>query len=185
MPRNCSAKKSPPMSVKNYLLRLMTSSCLMLLLALMEFSSYAQTADTARYIKTPAGYLMVLRQGDDVFKEIEKLATAEKIPSANFTGMGFVNAKFGFFDFKTKEYKPKDFKEVELASMNGSIAWQKGQPSLHVHGVVTDASFKAFGGHLLSATVSTGSLEITVIVHDKKLERKMEEPLGANVLQLQ
>ncbi|MCX2481510.1 DNA-binding protein [Pedobacter sp. MC2016-15] len=173
------------MSEKRHIFPLMKRYYLILLLALIGFSSYAQTADTARYIKTATGYLMVLRQGDDVFKEIEKLATAEKIPSANFTGMGFVNAKFGFFDFKTKEYKPKDFKEVELASMNGSIAWQKGQPSLHVHGVVTDASFKAFGGHLLSATVSTGSLEITVIVHDKKLERKMEEPLGANVLQLQ
>ena len=54
-----------------------------------------------------------------------------------------------------------------------------------MHGVVTDASFRAFGGHLLSAEVSTGSLEIQVTVHDKRLERKMEEPLGANVLQLQ
>jgi predicted DNA-binding protein with PD1-like motif len=47
---------------------------------------------------------------------------------------------------------------------------------------MTDASFKAFGGHLLSATVGTGSLEITVIVHDKRLECRMEEPMGANVL---
>ncbi len=146
---------------------------------------YGQVADTARYIKTSTGYLMVLRQGDDVFKEISRMAVAEKIPSANFTAMGFVDARFGFFDFKTKEYKPKDFRDVEMASMTGSIAWQKEQPSLHIHGVVTDASFTAFGGHLLSATVGTGSLEITVIVHDKKLERKMEEPLGANVLQLQ
>jgi predicted DNA-binding protein with PD1-like motif len=155
------------------------------ILCLLGLKGYSQSADTARYVKTPAGFLMVLRQGDDVFKEIEKMALAEKMPSANFTGMGFVNAKFGFFDFKTKTYKPKDFKDVEMASMTGSIAWQKEKPSLHVHGVVTDASFQAFGGHLLSATVGTGSLEITVIVHDKKLARRMEEPLGANVLQLQ
>ncbi|MEJ2880468.1 PPC domain-containing DNA-binding protein [Pedobacter sp. GR22-6] len=158
---------------------------LLWLLLFLGCSVTAQTTDTARYVKTPTGYLMVLRQGDDVFKEIEKFAIAEKIPSANFTGMGFINARFGFFDFKTKEYKPKDFKEVEMASMTGSIAWQKELPSLHVHGIVTDASFKAWGGHLLSATVSTGSLEINVTVHDKKLERKREEPLGANVLQLQ
>lgn len=157
------------------------STCLIMLLAEVK----AQTADTARYVKTPSGYLMVLRQGDDVFKEIEKMAMAESIPSANFTGMGFVNARFGFFDFKTKTYKPKDFKDVEMATMTGSIAWQDKKPSLHVHGVVTDASFKAAGGHLLSATVGTGSLEITVILHDKKLQRKKEEPLGANVLQLQ
>jgi len=163
----------------------MKTTLLLLLLSFTSLTISAQTTNTTRYTKTPTGYLMVLRQGDDVFKEIEKFAVAKKIPSANFTGMGFVNARFGFFDFKTKQYKPKDFKNVEMASMTGSIAWQQELPSLHIHGVVTDASFKAAGGHLLSATVSTGSLEITVIVHDKKLERKMEEPLGANVLQLQ
>lgn len=137
-----------------------------------------------RFTRVSVGYLMVLRQGDDVLKEIEKLATMEKIPSANFTGMGFVNAKFGFFNFKTKEYDPKEFKDVEMASMTGSIAWQDGKVSLHIHGVVTDKDFKAYGGHLLEATVGTGSVEITVIVHEQKLERIMEQPLGANVLQL-
>lgn len=153
-------------------------------IAVTAAGSFGQDKDRPRYTKTPTGYLMVLRQGDDVFKEIEKMATAEQIPSANLSGMGFVNARFGFFDFKTKEYKPKDFSDVEMASMSGSIAWQEGKVSLHLHGVVTDDSFRAFGGHLLSATVGTGSLEVTVIVHEKKLERKMEQPLGANVLQL-
>lgn len=98
--------------------------------------------------------------------------------------MGFVNTRFGFFNFDTKEYEPKDFKDVELASFTGSMAWQNGKPSLHSHGVVTGRDFKAYGGHMLAATVSTGSVEITVIVHDKKLERKKDEALGANVLEL-
>lgn len=137
-----------------------------------------------KYIKVPAGYLMVLRQGDDIFEQLEMLTNTEKIKSANFTGMGFVNAKFGFFNKETKEYDPKDFSEVEMASMNGSIAWQKNKVSLHVHGVVTDKNFQAFGGHMLAATVSTGSVEILITLHDKKLERVMEQPLGANVLNL-
>lgn len=137
-----------------------------------------------KYIKVPTGYLMVLRQGENVLKNIEDLAVAEKIQSANFSGMGFVNAKFGFFNFKTKEYEPKGFNDVELGSLNGSIAWQDGKPSLHTHGVVTDKNFEAHGGHLLDATVGTGSVEILITVHDKPLERLKEEPLGANVLQL-
>lgn len=140
---------------------------------------------TEKYIKVPAGYLMVLRQGDDVLAQIEEMAMKEKIPSANFTGMGFVNVKFGFFNFKTKQYDPKEFKDVELASMTGSIAWQNDTVSLHTHGIVTDKNFKAFGGHMLAATVGTGSVEILVTVHDKKLERVMEQPLGANVLNLE
>jgi predicted DNA-binding protein with PD1-like motif len=150
----------------------------------VSLSASGQSDTTKRYIKVPSGYLMVLRQGDHVFSEIEKMATAENIPAATFTGMGFVNARFGFFNFKTKEYAPKDFKDMEMASMTGSVAWQDGKASLHIHGVVTGKDFKAYGGHLLSASVSTGSLEIMFTLHDKPLQRIKEEPLGANVLQL-
>jgi predicted DNA-binding protein with PD1-like motif len=147
-------------------------------------SSIAQKTqpDIPRYTKVPAGYLMVLRQGDDILKEIEDMTVKENIPSANFTGMGFVNMTFGFFNFKTKEYEPKEFKDMELANMVGSIAWQDGKPSIHAHGTVTGKDFKAYGGHILSGTVGTGSVEIIVTVHDKQLERVKEEPLGANVL---
>lgn len=62
---------------------------------------------TQRYIKVPAGYLMVLRQGDDVLAHIEDLATKEKIPAANYTGMGFVNVTFGFLIFKRKNINQK------------------------------------------------------------------------------
>jgi len=66
----------------------------------------AQAKSKKRYIKIPEGYLMVLLQDDDILKEIENFATAEKIPSANFMGMGFVNMTFGFFDFKKKTFDP-------------------------------------------------------------------------------
>lgn len=148
-------------------------------------SSSNKDSSTTRYIKDSLGYLMVLRQGDNLFNELEKFATRENIPSANFTGMGFVNIQFGFFDFAKKEYKPKDIQNVELASMHGTIAWQKGKVSIHAHGVVGDKDFKAYAGHILAATVSTGSLEILITVHEKKLERMMDEQLGANVLQLE
>lgn len=156
---------------------------LILLLAVVTQAHAQKTkADVARYTKVPSGYLMVLRQGDDILKEIEALATKEDIPSATFTGMGFVNITFGFFDFKTKKYDPKVFKDMELAGLTGSIAWQYGKPSIHAHGVVTGKDFIAHGGHILSGTVSTGSIEIIITVHDKKLERILEQPLGANVL---
>jgi predicted DNA-binding protein with PD1-like motif len=147
-------------------------------------TAMAQNNPNKRYIKVPAGYLMVLRQGDNVLAHIEELAEKEKIPSANFSGMGFIHVKFGFFNFETKQYEPREFRDVELASMTGSIAWQNNKVSLHTHGVVTDKTFAAYGGHMLEASVSTGSVEILVTLHDKPLERIMEQPLGANVLNL-
>lgn len=150
------------------------------ILLLLAVSATAQK----RYAKVPNGYLMVLQQGDSILQHLEAFAMNEKIPAANFTGMGFVNVTFGFFDAKTKQYTPKEFRDVEMASMHGSIAWQKGKPSIHTHGVVAGRDFVAYGGHILSGVVGTGSLEIMITVHDKALERVMNEKLGANVLSL-
>src|SRR6478752_5678557 len=97
----------------------------------------AQATDCRQqYIKTPTGYLMVLRQGGNVFTAIEQLASREKIPAANFMGMGFAGtATFGFYDAKKKAFDPKEFRDVEMGSVTGSIAWSNDKPSLHIHGV--------------------------------------------------
>jgi predicted DNA-binding protein with PD1-like motif len=138
-----------------------------------------------RYSKVTNGYVMVLRQGDDLMAELEKFAVAENIPSANFTGMGFVNITFGFFNNETKKYMPKDFKDMELASMHGTIGYKDEKPAIHAHGVAGDKSFQTFGGHILNATVSTGSVEIFIVDHDKRFARKKDASLGADVLQLE
>ena len=147
---------------------------------------HAQQKDTnCRYTKTASGYLMVLREGDDVIASIENLAKEKQIPSGNFTGIGFAQeATFGFFDFNEKKFHPKTFYKVEMGSLTGSIAWEGAKPSLHIHGVGTNDKFEANGGHILSLKVGTGSMEIYITTNPDKLERKMEMPLGANVLQL-
>lgn len=138
-----------------------------------------------KYMKTPTGYLMVLRHGDNVLQNLERLAQSEQIPSASFTGIGFMSeATFGFYDFGRKEFDPKTFRNVEMANMTGSIAWKDGKPSIHAHGTVTDGSFVAAGGHLLGLTVGTGSCEITLVVHPQRLERFVDPEIEANVLGL-
>ena len=138
-----------------------------------------------RYSKNATGFLMVLREGDNVIASIENLVKEQQIPSGNFSGIGFAGeVTFGFFDFSGKKFDPKTFNKVEMGSLTGSIAWSEGKPSLHIHGVATDDKFQAYGGHILALKVGTGSMEIYVTVNQDKLERKMEQPLGANVLQL-
>ncbi len=100
-----------------------------------------------RYVKTPTGYLMVLRRGDDVIASLEKLAETEKLPSASLTGIGFFSdATFGFYDFDRKEFAPKTFHDVEVAGMTGSIAWKEDKPSVHLHAVAAGRDFNAVGG---------------------------------------
>ncbi|MET0638225.1 MAG: PPC domain-containing DNA-binding protein [Chitinophagaceae bacterium] len=150
-----------------------------------ELSAQDKNDSTIRYIKTTSGYLMVLRESDDVIAAIENLAVKENIPSGNFTGIGFAQiVTFGFYDFNLKKFNPKTFNKVEMGSITGSIAWSEKNPSVHVHGVATDENFAAFGGHILSLVVGTGSMEIYITLNNTKLERKLEQPLNANVLQL-
>jgi predicted DNA-binding protein with PD1-like motif len=161
----------------------------LLLLALtisMASATLAAAQDlTGKYIKTPTGYLMVLRNGDNVIASLEQLAVREQIPSASFVGIGFMReATFGFYDFGKKAFDPKTFNNVELASLTGTIAWKEGKPSIHAHGTVTDGTFNGAGGHLLGLTVGTGSSEITVVVHPKRLDRFVDPSIGANILGL-
>ncbi|AKT40972.1 PPC domain-containing DNA-binding protein [Chondromyces crocatus] len=137
---------------------------------------------SSKYIRTPTGYLMVLRRGDDVLAHLERLAVLEQIPGASFSGFGFVNATFGFYDFARKTFDPRSFRDTELASMNGSIAWKDGVPVIHAHAVVTDRDFAAHGGHLLGLEVGTGSVEITILLHDQRLGRAVDPAIGANVM---
>jgi predicted DNA-binding protein with PD1-like motif len=153
-----------------------------LALFVQGYGQHANVDNMKRYTKVPSGYLMVLKQGDSLFEELEKFAKAEAIPSANFTGMGFVDVTFGFFDFKTKKYNPKDFQSVELSSMHGTIAWKQDEVSIHAHGVVGDKNFQAFAGHILGAIVSTGSVEVMILPHDKRFQRQKDESIGADVL---
>ena len=140
---------------------------------------------TKKYITTPTGYLMVLTDKDNVINELTFLAEKEDIPSATFFGIGFAGvATFGFYDFETKTFIPKTYENKELASLNGSIAWHAGKPSIHAHGIITGVDYQAAGGHILDLVVGTGSMEITVLLHSKRLERKVDPVIEANILQI-
>ena len=141
--------------------------------------------ENCKYVKTASGYIMVLREGADVLASIENLVQEKQIPSGNFTGIGFAQeVTFGFYDFKEKKFHPRTFTKVEMGSLTGSIAWSGAKPSIHMHGVATDDKFDAYGGHILALKVGTGSMEVYITLNTEKLERKVEFPLGANVLQL-
>lgn len=138
-----------------------------------------------RYVPIPAGFLMVLREGDDVLACLKALIEAEDIPSASISGFGFVaEARFGFFDHDRGDYDPGEFRNLEITGMTGTLAWKDGAPSIHAHASGGDRDFRMVGGHVLGLTVGRGSFEITVTMHPLRLERRVDPQVGGNVLQL-
>jgi len=143
-------------------------------------------SDHIRYVPTRAGFFMVLRQGDNVFDCLDSMMRNETVPSAVIVGFGFVGtATFGFFDFTKKEYRPRTFNDLELTNLTGTLAWKDGKPAIHAHAVASNANFETFGGHVLGLVVGRGSLEIGISVMPMRLERVLDNDIGANVLQLE
>jgi uncharacterized protein len=157
-------------------------SCACALACALTLLGCEQSRASAKYERTNAGAVIVLRQGDEAFSHLKAFMQTEELAGATFTGLGFGHATFGYFNRDTKSYDSKELRDVELASLTGSIAWQDGAPSIHAHAVATDRSFAAFGGHLLRFEVGTGSLELHVVDTKVRLERRRDEKLGANIL---
>lgn len=136
-------------------------------------------------IPTPTGFLMVLTEGDDLFVELAALAERAQVPAASFSGFGFAGSvTFGYFDFARRTYRPATFLDHEMTGITGTLAWKDGKPSVHAHGVGGGYDFKVVGGHLLALVVGRGSLEVTLTVHDRRLDRTEEPAIGANILRL-
>jgi predicted DNA-binding protein with PD1-like motif len=114
-------------------------------------------------------------------------ALRSKLPieAASISGFGFVSkAKFGFFDFDRGDYDPKEFRDLEISGLVGTLAWTEGRPAIHAHASGADDAFWTVGGHVLELIVGRGSFDITVTVHSRRLERSLEYEIGAKVLQL-
>lgn len=138
-----------------------------------------------RHLAVPSGFLMVLRQGDDVLAHLAELMRLEDIPSASFSGFGFVeSARFGFFDFARGEYDPGEFQDLEITGFTGTCAWMDAEPSIHAHASGADPHFGLFSGHVLELIVGRGSFEITIAIHPNRLQRALETAIGDKVLQL-
>jgi len=136
-------------------------------------------------LATPTGHVMVLHQGEDAFAALKDFAAREHLPGATFTGLGFAGrAVFGFFDFEKREYEPRAFTNLEMGSLTGSIAWEAGAPSIHMHGTGAGPDFAAVAGHLLELVVGTGSIELALTATTARLTRRFDESLGAKVLEL-
>jgi uncharacterized protein len=162
------------------------SQRLLALVALVALLSSCQGEPnpSRKYVRSGDSYLMVLREGDDAFAHLRQLALDENLRGATFSGFGFGHATFGYFDQQKKDFDRREVRDVELASLRGSIAWQSGEPSLHAHAVASDRSFAAQGGHLLGFQVGRGSLELEITQQHLRLDRVRDEALGANVLAL-
>jgi len=138
-----------------------------------------------KYAQFGDRYLIRLMKGEEIVEALAGFAQEKKIQAAAVSGIGAVrNIVLGYFDPDTRDYLREEFPEsFELAGMNGNLSLLDGKPTLHLHAVLADRNHRARAGHLFSARVSV-TVEVILVNFPGIVERKWEEEIGLNLLQL-
>ncbi|WP_411964970.1 PPC domain-containing DNA-binding protein [Haloferax sp. YSMS24] len=129
----------------------------------------------ARAVTVSEEYLARLEHGADWREEIEEFCARKGIESAWFNAMGAVqDAEIWFYDQDDQEYQSVTFDEpLEVAACVGNVSLLDGEPFAHTHAVLSRRSGQSLAGHLDSATVFAG--EVNLRVFDEPLERAHDE----------
>ena len=130
-------------------------------------------------------YVLVFDTGDEVMEQLKRFAADNDLDASSFTAIGaFSDARLGFFNLHKKEYEPIVISEqVEVLSLIGDIALDKGKPKIHAHVVVGKRDGTAHGGHLLEAHVRP-TLEVVLTESPATLARESDEETGLALISL-
>ena len=130
-------------------------------------------------------FVLVFDKGDEAVAELTAFAQRQQLSAAHFTAIGALSdATLGYFDRATRQYKKIPVTEqVEVLSLVGDIALDKGRPKIHAHIVVGKADGSAHGGHLLAGHVWP-TLELVLTASPGQLRRKSDPDTGLALLAL-
>jgi uncharacterized protein len=130
-------------------------------------------------------YFIRIDSGEEIVSILTKFCNEREIKLGTISAIGAVNeVKIGIFDPIKKEYNSNTIKGTfEILSIIGNITLNKDQPYLHMHIMLSDSEYNAFGGHLNKAVVSA-TCEVIIEEFESKLDRYFDENIGLNLIEL-
>ena len=130
-------------------------------------------------------YAVVFDKGDEAKAGLTEFARQQGLGASQITAIGaFSDATLGYFDREKKEYlKIPVNEQVEVVSLIGDVALDKGEPKLHAHVVVGKRDGSAMGGHLIEAHVRP-TLELMLEESPAVLQRQFDPESGIALIRL-
>ena len=124
-------------------------------------------------------WVLVFDKGDAVMKTLTAFAEEHRLTAAHFTAIGaFSEVTLGYFDRAARDYRKIPLREqVEVLSLIGDVALDRGEPKVHAHVVVGRADGETRGGHLLSARVWP-TLELVLTESPRHLRKRHDPETG-------
>ena len=124
-------------------------------------------------------WALIFDKDDEPVSGLMAFAKAQRLGGAHFTAIGaFSEVTLGYFDRKTRDYKKIPLREqVEVLSLIGDVALDRGEPKVHAHVVIGRADGEARGGHLLEARVWP-TLEVVLTESPRHLRKRHDPETG-------
>ncbi len=124
-------------------------------------------------------FALVFDKGDEVISGLTNFAKGNGLDAASLTAIGaFSDATLGYFDLEKKEYEEIPVEEqVEVLSLVGDLALNRGEPQLHAHVVLGRRDGTTKGGHLLEGHVCP-TLEVVLVESPEHLRKETDEETG-------
>jgi hypothetical protein len=124
-------------------------------------------------------WALIFDKGDEPVAGLTAFAKSQGLGGAHFTAIGaFSEVTLGYFDRKARDYKKIPLREqVEVLSLIGDVALDRGEPKVHAHVVVGRADGEARGGHLLDARVWP-TLEAVLTESPRHLRKRHDPETG-------
>jgi predicted DNA-binding protein with PD1-like motif len=131
-------------------------------------------------------FAVVFDTGDEVASGLLAFAKEKHLGGSHFTAIGaFSDVTLGFFDWDKKDYHKLQISEqVEVLSLIGDVALNRGEPKVHAHVVVGKSDGTGHGGHLMEAHVRP-TLEVIVVESPEHLVRKTDDETGLALINLE
>ncbi|MEX2221891.1 MAG: DUF296 domain-containing protein [Candidatus Rokuibacteriota bacterium] len=128
-------------------------------------------------------FVLVCDRDDDPVEALTAGAKRFDLSAASLSGIGaFSGVTLGFFDHARRDYTRRVIREqVEVVSLIGNVALDRGEPRVHVHVVVGRSDGGALGGHLLGGRVDP-TLEVMIVESPATLRRKTDPATGLALL---
>ena len=128
---------------------------------------------------------LVFDAGDEVMSTLQAFAADHNLLASRLTAIGaFQRAALGYFSWERKQYDriPVD-EQVEVLSLVGDVALDRGKPKLHIHAVLGRRDGTTLGGHLLEALVRP-TLEVLLIDSPGYLQRERDPASGLALINI-
>lgn len=124
-------------------------------------------------------FVLAFDAGDDPVAELASFAEREGLGASRITAIGgFSSVVLGYFDRTRKAYERIVVgQQVEVLSLIGDVAHDRGKPVAHMHIVVGLSDGTTRGGHLLEARVWP-TMEVVLTEYPAHLEKVFDPEVG-------